>query len=365
METPRQVTVLQAAIILSSSIIGVGVLALSLIAVRSIDSGAPLVTLLGGLLAGAGVVILILLGMRFPSRSIVLYSEEIIGKWPARAGSLMLILFFALLTALAAREFGEVVVTSVLPRTPLEVTVIAMLLLAALSSRNDMSTFAYIHYFYFPWILLPGIFIVIFSLKNAEPLHLLPIWGNQPKGMLTGVLTLAALFQGSFVITIVIPAMRRPERALRAGLAGMGIATGLYVLIVLATVAVFGSEEILNLVWPTLELARTTSLPANVLERLDAAFLAVWVTAVFTSLYATYYFMALSLRELLRFRDHKIFTFLLLPFIFILAMLPQNLMQMYHIIQIVGRLGLLVTIVYLLLLLVVALIRNKKEGART
>lgn len=360
METSRQITVIQAAAVLVSTIIGVGVLPLPLFAVRSADSGAPFATLLGAMIAFAGLVLITLLGMRYPNKSIIQYSEEIIGKWLAWIGSAFIIAFFAVLTALTAREFGEVVVTSVLKQTPLEVTVIVMLLLAAISTRNDITTFAYIHNFYFPVLLGPSLLIVVLSLKNAEMINLQPIWGNEPHGMMGGILTIAALFQGSFILTMVIPAMRRPEKAMKASAWGMLIAGGLYVTIVAATVSVFGSEESRQLLWPTLELAKATSLPANILERLDAAFLAVWVTAVFTTLFSSYFLTIHSMSKLFRLRDHRMFSFFLLPIVFVMAMLPQNIIHMYEIIQNVGRIGLLITIVYPALLLTISLIRKKR-----
>lgn len=360
METSRQITVIQAAAILISTIIGVGVLTLPLFAVRAADSGAPLVTLLGMMLAFVGLSLIALLGMRFPSKSIVQYSEDIVGKWPARIGSVFIIVFFAVLTSLAAREFGEVVVTSVLKETPLEVTVIVMLLLAAISTRNDITTFAYIHHFYFPALLGPGLLIVALSLKNADMINLQPIWGNEPKDMVGGVFTVAALFQGSFILTLVIPAMRRPEKAMRASIWGMLIAGGLYVAIVVATVSVFGAEESKQLLWPTLELAKATSLPANILERLDAAFLAVWVTAVFTTLFSSYYLTIHSMSKLFRLRDHRMFSFFLLPIVFVMAMLPLNILHMYEIIQNVGRIGLFITIFYPGALLLISFLRKKR-----
>ncbi|MDR6879748.1 endospore germination permease [Bacillus sp. 3255] len=360
-EHTRQITVIQAAIILISTIIGVGVLALSLFAARAADSGAPFVTLLGFLIGLIGLWLLTKLGMRFPNQSIIQYSEQLIGKWVARSFSILLIIFVSLVTALAAREFGEVVVTSVLTKTPLEVTVIVMLLLAAVSSRADITTFTYFHHFYFPIIVFPAILIVVLSLKNAHLVNLLPVWGNEHNNFISGMLTMAALFQGSFVMTIVIPAMRRPEKAMIAGYIGMIIPGALYVLIVIATVGVFGSEEIKQLVWPTLELAKTTSLPANILERLDGAFLAIWVTAVFTTLLSTYYLAISFSSQLLRLKDHKMFTFFLVPFIYVIAMFPQNLLQMYEIIQIVGRFGLVFTVAYPLALLVIAVIRKKQS----
>lgn len=360
MEYPRQITTLQAAAVLISTIIGVGVLSLPLFAVRSADSGAPLVTLIGILIAFAGLLILAKLELRFKRQFLIVYSERIIGKWPARVFGVLIIGFFALLTSLAAREFGEVVITSVLKRTPLEVTVMVMLVLAAISTRNDISTFAYIHHFYLPVLVGPALLIIALSLKNADVVNLLPIWGNQPRGMLTGAVTVAGLFQGSFILTMVTPAMRHPDKIVKSITWAIIIAGGIYLLFVIAVVAVFGNEEVKNLLWPTLELAKATSLPANILERLDAAFLAVWVTAVFTTLFATYYLTSHALSRLFGLKDHRLFSSALLPFVFVMAMLPQNIMQMYQIIQVVLRYGLLLTIGYPLLLLIVAAIRKKK-----
>ncbi|TDF95811.1 GerAB/ArcD/ProY family transporter [Paenibacillus piri] len=360
MEYPRQVTVIQAASVLISTIIGVGVLPLPLFAVRAADSGAPLVTLLSMLLAYFGLWIITKLGMRFPNQSIVSYSEQIIGKWLAWIGSVMIILLFAVITSMAAREFGEVVITSVLKKTPLEVTVIVMLLLATVSARNSMTTFAYIHSFYLPLLVFPGMLIVVFSLKNAEMINLLPLWGNHHSGLVSGVLAIAGLFQGSFIQAIIIPAMRRPERAMKASFWGMLIAGGSYFSFVVGTVAVFGAEETKLLLWPTLELAKTTTLPGNILERLDAAFLAVWVTAVFTTLFSSFYLTIHVASKLFKLRDHKMFTFFILPYLFVLAMLPQNILHMYHITVSVIQYGLLITIGYPLCLLLIAVMRKKR-----
>ncbi|MFM1655619.1 endospore germination permease [Brevibacillus sp. B_LB10_24] len=363
MESPRKITMIQAAAVLVSTIIGVGVLALPLFAARAADTGAPLVTLLGILIAFIGLWLIAKLGMRFPNQSIIEYSEEIVSKWLAWPGSVLIICFFAVLTSLTAREFGEVVVTSVLKQTPLEITVIVMLLLAAISTRNDITTFAYIHYFYVPLILGPGLFVVAASLKNANWLNLQPIWGNEPTGMLTGALTVAALFQGSFVLTMIIPWMRQPEKAMKASVWGILISGGLYISMVIAAIGVFGADETKLLLWPTLELAKMTSLPGNILERLDAAFLAVWVTAVFTTLFSSYYLTTYSICKLFRLRDQKLFSFFILPYVFFIAIQPSSILQMYEIIATVGMIGLLVTIGYPGLLLAVAVIR-KKRGNR-
>jgi len=358
LKTYRDITIVQATAILISTIIGVGVLPLPLFAVRAAETGAPMATLVAITVAFAGLFLVTKLGMRFPRMSFVRLSEMIVGRWFAAVGSASLIVFFAILTALAAREFGTVVVTSVLKNTPIEVTVVVMLLLALLSARADINAFTYMHLFYLPIVLFPALFIVVLSLKNSNILYLLPVLGNERPRFLDGVSTITALFQGYFVMSLVIPHMQRPKKAMIASVAGIAVAGGLYLLTVIAVVGVFGPMETQNLLWPTLELAKTTALPANVLERLDAAFLSIWVTAVFTTLMSSYYLTVNGLKELFRLRDHKLFTFVLLPVIFAIAMAPANVLHLYEIIKIVGRIGLLLTIVYPGLLLAVAAVRG-------
>ncbi|MCM3768640.1 spore germination protein [Neobacillus niacini] len=356
----RKITTIQATAILISTIIGVGVLPLPLFAVQEGGTGAPLVTFLGLALGAIGLVILTQLGIRHPQKTIITYSEDIIGKWLGRFCSLFVILFFFILTGLTAREFGEVVVAGVLQETPLEITVIVMLLLACISCRNNINVFSYIHNFYLPIILAPVLIVVALSLKNANLLYLRPIIGTNLPDMFIGTLTISALFQGSFIMTIIIPSMKNPNQAIKASLWGISISGGLYLLLVIATVSVFGTEEMKQILWPTLELARTTAVPGNVLQRLDVIFLAVWVTAVFTTLFSSYFFTIYSIKQLLHIQDHKMLSYFLFPFIFILAMLPQNIFQMYEFIKFVGRAGLLITILYPGLLLMIDFLKNRR-----
>lgn len=365
MEYPKEISTLEASSIIISTVIGVGVLPLPLFAVQAGNTAAPLITLMAIGFSLIGIIVISLLGMRYPEQTIITYSQNIIGKWLGRIFGLLVIIFLAILTSLTSREFGEVVITAVLKETPLEVTVLVMLILAAFSTRHDMITFSYIQLFYLPVILGPALLIVILSLKNAKILYLLPVWGNEPNMimMMSGTLTIAALFQGAFVMTLVIPSMRNPKKAMKAGIWGILISGGTYLLIVIATLAVFGPGEISQLLWPTLELARTTSLPGNILQRLDIVFLAIWVVSVFTTLLSSYKLTIHAISQFFGLRDHKMFSFFILPFVFIIAMIPQNILHMYGIIRVVGQIGLILTIGYPMLLLMLDSFKRKRRNA--
>ncbi|MCJ8007556.1 endospore germination permease [Lederbergia wuyishanensis] len=361
----RDITAVQTATILISTIIGVGVLNLPLIAVQAGGTGAPLLTLIAVLIGFIGLYSITKLGLRFPNQSIVGYSQIVLGKWIGRFYGLTIILFFTFLTAMASREFGEVVVAAVLKNTPIEVTVIVMLLMSAVFTRDDINTFTYIHNFYVPAILIPALIIVVLSFKNANPLYFQPIFypliSNSLNHVFVGMLTVAALFQGFFIITIIIPYMQKPGKAMKSAIWGIGISGILYIMIVLAALSVFGVDEMKNLMWPTLELARATSLPGNLLQRLDVVFLAVWVTAVFTTIFSSYMLTVHSLSQFFRLQGHKTFSMFLLPIVFFIAMIPRNVFQMYDVIKIVGRIGLLLTILIPILILFTAIIRKLPE----
>lgn len=365
MANPRRITIVQAATILINTIIGVGVLRLPLIAVQAGDTGAPLVTLLAVSLAFIGLWVITKLGMRFPRQSIIEYSETIFGKWISRIYIAVVIVFFITITGFASREFGEIVISAILKETPLEVVVILMLFIAAIYVRYGLDVFAYIQFFYVPAILAPGLIIVVLSLKNANPIYLQPILGNGSNEMIGGVMAIAALFQGAFILTLIIPAMQKPQEAMKVTIWGSSISGGFFIIIVIAALSVFGPEELKNLSWPTFELARMTSLPGNILQRLDVIFLAAWVTAVFTTIFSNYMFTIQALSLFFHLRDHKVFSVFLLPIIFVVAMLPENVLQMYKVIELIGKWSLLITIGFPILLFMTAKIRNihaKKEG---
>ncbi|RSL33489.1 spore gernimation protein [Salibacterium salarium] len=362
MKLQHEITSVQTATILISTIIGVGVLNLPRTVVEAADTGGPFITLIGVIIAFISVMVITKLGLRFPDQSIIDYSEMIVGKWMSRLYGVVLISLFIMLTGITAREFGTVMSTSVLSETPIEVTVIVMLLLAAFFTRNNLTTFAYIHNFYVPAILITGVTITAVSMQHAEPLYLQPVFGSELNSeMFTGILSVAAIFQGAFIITIIIPYMQKPEQAKKAVFWGITTAGCFYIMVVIITLAVFGTEEIKTLFWPTLELARTISLPGNFLQRADVLFLTFWVVTVFTTIFSNYMFLVQALRQFFRLNDHKMLSFFLLPIIFGLSMVPENVLQLYGIVEVVTWFGLAVTILVPLFLLVMVKIQKRGE----
>lgn len=364
MESPKEITPFQVGNILISSIIGGVLLSFPRLMVERADTAAPLVTLLGILAAMIGLFSLTFLNLRFPKETFFTYSEKIIGRWIAVPLNLMIILFFLLLTSFDAFEFGMVLITTTLAKTPIEVIIISGLILITLSTRHDFATFSYIHQFYTPLFLIPISLIGLLSLKNADVLNLQPIFGMERQGYLEGVWTAASLLQTYFIMSIITKSVRQRERIPVILFWGMLVIAVFFFMTVTITLSVFGPEETKELMWPTLELTKLTSLPGQLLERLDAVFLAVWVMAVFTTSFSTFYLASYGTAELFRLRDHKAFGLFYLPYLFLITNIPKNILSLDEMVGSVRQAGLLLTLLYPLILLVIAVLRQQGERVK-
>ncbi|MDI3257630.1 MAG: endospore germination permease [Kyrpidia sp.] len=355
----QPITTTQATAVLVSTAIGVGVLSLPYLVASEAGGAAPLATVLGVGFAVGALALNIAVGLRFPAMSIIRYSEALLGLWLGKAAGALIALLFGFLTALAAREFGEIVMTTLLHRTPIEVVLTLTLLMAAVSARHDLTTFAYIHLFYLPFILIPIWIIMVVALRFGDPLQVMPVWTGDWLGVAKGALSASSLFQGAFVITVLIPFLQRPRLAWRVIGMGMAIVGALMTTAVVATLTVLGTEETKQFFWPTLELIRSITLPGEVLERIDVMVAIVWVVAVYTTLFSSYYLSVYACGEIVHLRDHRPFALALLPFMVAVALLPQDVHQLYRVIDGTGYVIDAVSVAYPLLLLVLARLRGK------
>jgi spore germination protein len=368
MQKQRTVTMLQLSMSLGTTIIGVGVLAFPRITVEYVGTGAPITTMAAVALMLAGGLILAYLGAQHPDETLFEYADTLVGKWVGGIILVAIVAYFIELGALAAREFGEVVVTSVLQRTPLEVTTLVMLAIAATAARNSVAVFTRILTFYMPLVYFPTLVVVALTLKSADITHIMPVFGFMYETTWTKVanatLVVAALFQNYLIIGLLIPYMYRPKQAWKSALIGIGSAGAIYVVVIYSTLAVFGVEEMKNLLWPTLELAKTAALPLLFLERMDPIFLAVWVTAVFTAILASYFVAVKGLAHLFRFHDHRVFALIAIPIIYMLAMQSPNIVELYKVVKIVGISGLILTIGYPFVLFLLHFLHKPRKGRK-
>jgi spore germination protein len=367
MLTPSQVMSL-----LSSTIIGIGVLTLPRAATADSDQSGWISVILGGILSIVGLWFILQLGRMFPRIDFISISQRLLGTHKTSMVGKVLTFPFVLVfivfwfgsTASVARTFGDVVVTAVLIKTPLEVIVGSMLVIGFVMVMCDLEAMARVHEVLLPIIIIPVLLIALFSFQSATFIRLLPVFDVEWKDLFKGIMATVFSFQGFETLAIYMGNVDiRTQHMKRAAMTGMVIPMVVYALITIAGITSFGFEELQRLMWPTLELVKTTEMPGLVLERLESAFLGVWVAAVFTTFAGFYFTACYAAKQLFQLKSHRSVAIIMFPVLYFVAMWPENVHQLFDYLDIIAYLGVGITFSSLPLLFFIALLRRGKKEA--
>ncbi|MGG1661865.1 GerAB/ArcD/ProY family transporter [Brevibacillus sp. NRS-1366] len=362
--------------LITSTLIGVGVLTLPRTTTSVLLEAGWMSPVFGSVFAFLSIWMIATLSKRFPGMTFIEYSPIVwgtkknpkMGKWLSLPWIIGYLSFLYSTTAIVARVFGEVVVTSVLLETPLEVIIISMFLLAFILCLHEVEVVARVNELLFPLILFPILFIALASFQKAEWNNILPLFRVSGSSLLEGTYEAIYSFSGYEIMLIYFAYAHENNSKARSGFYGIGIAMVVYTLIVVAGIVVFGYEELQRVTWPTLELVKTTQVPGLILERLESAFLAVWVTAVFTTVANAYYAVMYGLRQLFNkgiVFQRVISAIMFIPLYFI-ALWPQNIVDIFRVSSYLGMISIILNLGVPTLYLIVIFMRGfgQKEKER-
>lgn len=367
-----EISARQSACMIASTAIGAGVLSLPRSAAELANQSGWYAVLLSTVLAMAIVSVMTILIRRFPKASIIEFSRDILGignnrvvgyilSFPLLA---LLLLYWVACTVLSARLFGEVVVTTLLPTTPLEVIVGTMLFTGFFLTFYNVEVLARVNELFLPLIAVAVLLIAISSFQQAQSYRLFPLredilWGEL---FLTVFQIFSTSLLGFEVMLLFSEYIRQSPNLVHSHVGGILIPGMLYTLITIAGIAVFGSEELGILMWPTLELVKMTEVPGLILERIESAFIGVWVAAVFTTTGNFYYAVCLMLKKLFRLKSQRLIGAALLPVFYWMSLQPRNIHVLFEYVRYVTLVGGIYIIGVPILLLVLAWVR--KKGAK-
>src|SRR5690606_9610799 len=99
------------------------------------------------------------------------------------------------------------------------IAIFMMIFLCATTGFQSVSTFAHIHFFYMPLIIFPLVLVLLPAISEIEIYHITPILGNDPtwREFLHGSLVVTQSMLSFFIISMVIPYMKQPEKCVKGG----------------------------------------------------------------------------------------------------------------------------------------------------
>ena len=182
----NEITTMQYIFLIFTTEVGIGVLTLPANLVKHVGTDSWVSVILGWALVSAVSLVIIQVMKRYPEGTLPDLLTHYGGKWAGRAGAIVTALYFAYYVYVAFVRIILYVKVWLLPQTPDIVIVILLAVPTWLIARNGLRVqgrYAELVVFVLCW--MP--FVYMYVLKEAHPLHLLPLFKEGWKQHLAAV----------------------------------------------------------------------------------------------------------------------------------------------------------------------------------
>jgi spore germination protein len=357
---PRdKISTAQAAIAVSSITIGAGIITMVRPAARIMNSpDIWLSVIIGGLISITLGIILVKLSQRFPGKTFFQFNQIIVGKFTGRIFSMITIAYYILISGFEARMLSELVRTYLLIRTPIQIVIIAFICVGTYLTVGGINSIVRAFELYFPIITILLFGIMLLGFQHFEPDNLRPILGKGFSNVLKGVQATILVYTGFEIMMTLTAFMKEPGKAVKAVIVGTGIPILFYTFISIVVIGVLTVDEVKTLTWPTASLVNYIEYSGGFVENFQVFFLIVWILAIYSTFVASHYMASLGMGQIVS-KDFSVFTYILNPIIYIVAIVPQNLDEVFKLGDLAGYMGLFASVIVPILLFVIVLIRKK------
>lgn len=282
----------------------------SLVTTFSISAGkdAWLAILIGSLLGCLFFLMYYQLYQWFPEDSFTGYVKKILGKKLGTAVGYIYAIAALYISSRVLRDFGEVLLSSSYPETPLVIVHALMILVVIYAVNQGIETIARTAELTIMIVFILAIFgIVLIVLSGVMDIdRILPILENGFVPVLKTVVTetMNVPFGEVMIFTIIFPYLNNNRRMRIIGVGAMLLSGIMIAGTMLINILTLGFHVVEDSGFPLLATIQMISV-ADFIERLDVLFLIVLFIDVFSKLVLFFYFGLIGLTELFGLESHK------------------------------------------------------------
>lgn len=310
--------------------------------------------------------ILATLASMFKDETIIEFGKRLLPKLLYYLVIAGLVIKILVSTAMELRVFSEIVNQMLLYNTPVAVIIITLLLTASYVARKGFESRARLGELLIGLMFIPLLFILFAIILKPDLQNLLPFLKTPKKEIFKGIAELGFSFHGLEFILLVYPFLgnkKNSKKAIVEAIIVLGIAM---LIITIVTIVRFGPNDISRQIWPVMQLMQAINIPGSFMERQDAFIISFWILSVFMLVSAGLHFTSIIFARLTKATESYYFVFPLLPILYILALLPENVVETYTIMDWMEKyFGVAYLIVIPVLLIIIAKIKGDKVKNET
>lgn len=324
-----KVSARQVAIILLIEMVNIGFLVLPAIAATYAGRSGYMLPLLAIPIGFIYLWVIIGLMERFQGATLNEISEQLLGR---TLTAFLIILFAVKLTfgaAIELRLFSEVINQVMLPRTPLEIVILVMLLSAGYLSKSGVEAVVRMGEIMAYFIFIP-LFLILLSIGlRTDYSQVLPLTETVPVALWEGAGVTSLYFMPLEILLVMVGLMRKPEKAFKAGGTAIVIAGLLESIIVLFTLCTIGIDETKQQMWPVVIAMKTVGAYGATLEKQEVLMLVLWVFTIFMYISTNLCLSSILISRYLNYKRENLWVLPLIVCMFLVAAWPGSLGEMY------------------------------------
>ncbi|SFA85528.1 spore germination protein (amino acid permease) [Lentibacillus halodurans] len=343
--------------LIAASQIGVGVLGFQSIINKYAGHDAWMSVIVAGVSVSVIIWLMYKMLQHDEKGDIVAIHQFTFGKWLGGLFSIIVTLYFLLMTVVVLRTYIEIIQVWMFPHLKVWAFLLLLLPLVYYTISDQFRTVVGVC---FLGVVYPAflIFVLVFPLQYADITHILPIMDHSFKEIIQSSSLAILDFMGFSTLLVFYPFIREAKQSQKYAQYGNLYSTLLYVTICLIAYVYYNQSELEEVIWATLGLWKIIEMPF--MERFEYFGIA---TLFFSILPNVVLYMWSSVRMLNRtfgFEHKKVAAFLS-AVLFIACVIFRGREGVNILNDVTGRIGLIFLFIYIPVLFVIHFIRRKVQ----
>lgn len=248
------------------------------------------------------VNIFISLALKYPDKTFVEYSCDILGKPLGKLAGGIFLYYIFIIACISTRNLGEIFVIAFNPKTPIAVFIITIILLAAYAVGKGIETISRMNEILLPVGIMVLIGISALNFKELDFNYFLPIMYDGIIPPLRGSILIQAWMIETIIILQLMPFLK-DKKKIRSSVTASLVVVGLGLQIGVLIIALFGLATKFFM-FPALEFVRYASFGEN-FRGIDITIMSVWLGGAFIKISAFTYIFIMGLAQLINIKSHK------------------------------------------------------------
>ncbi|TVX92025.1 GerAB/ArcD/ProY family transporter [Paenibacillus agilis] len=346
--------------------IGIGVFGFQRYVAREAGHDAWISVLLAGLVCHFSGWMILRVLRRYESADLYGIHQDLFGRWIGGALSIVLILYYVIVTVTILRTYIEAVQSWIFPEFPTWLLAVVLLFLSWYAGISGLRVIAGVSFMGF-------LVIFAFSMLYYNPIQygqwnrLLPIAEASPYQLFNGAVAMGFTLSGFEIVFFLYPYLKDKEKSQKYMQLSMLLTNALYLFIMIVTTIFFSQDQLLRSVWSSINMLKIVKYPF--LERIEVLAMGVWMFAVVPGIIILTWVISRGMRRLFNFEHKKVLIIFSIG-VFVVSLVFHNRQQIDMLNNLISKMSLIISFVYPIILnIAVAVVwswrqrqANKGEG---